>query len=1313
MYICTHIKINAYMNMKRTIIPVILLVVLCLLPLSAWAQLSSNPDKFLGNITTRGNVDSGSEKFYTLWNQITPENETKWDAIEGSARGSFNFSGADRSANYAKQHGFPFKYHTLIWGAQYPSWVNNLSTAEQYKAIIEYFDAVKKHYPNLEIIDVVNEAVSGHQPAPYRAALGGEGRTGFDWIIKAFQLAHERWPNAILVYNDYNTFRWQKTEFINLVRTLRDAGAPVDAYGCQSHDVTDISLSEFKSAMSEIQNALKIPMYSTEFDVGTSNDQQQLTQYKNIIPVMWEADYCAGITLWGYIYGSTWTTDGNSGIIKNGQDRPAMTWLREYMQTDAAKNAKSPFPGFKKEASVYVKPASLKVAKGDVLPVWVDATLATKSIEKVEFYYGNTLVATMTEAPYITEVTSSSTGVKTLKAVVTATDGSQYERLSRITVLSSTVARKPYNDVVPELPGVVEAMNYDEGTAGIAYDNATRTGLTKTGGWMEYTVDVKEPGLYSLDIEVASLNGGGLFHLADNHFGDMVFLSDFVTVLSTGSNTDYKTVHLRLNTPLEAGRRTLSLCIDKGGFNIGKMTFTRLETDNAMKIAVKASPTTITVGEQTTITATASSTTSTIANVKLFANDMLLATLTEEPYTTVFEPTAKGTYAITAIATDAEGFESKVVKTTLKVNGSRSPYKSVSLPGTLQFEDFDKGGEGLSFHDSDDKDEGDAKYRSDNEGVDIVKGNGGSAIGYTAANEWLEYTVNVTEEGAYNYEAYVSSGTTGAGFTISLRDNNQSTQLCRISIPQTGNNDWSTYQVVKGTLSKSLTAGKHILRVTITGANGNLDKVVFTRDNGEEPPAGVDPNFYVYLCFGQSNMEGNATPEAVDQDVDSRFQTLACVNFTNPQRTMGEWYTATPPIVRQGTGLGMADYFGRTMVKYLPGNVKVGVVDVAIGGTKIEGFMQEEVASYIASMDPNSEGWLINYFKAYDNDPYQRLVDMARIAQKSGVIKGILLHQGESNNGQSDWPQKVKKIYDRLISDLGLNAADVPLFVGETVSQAAGGACSLHNSVIARVPSVISNSYVISSAGCPQKGDGLHFTAEGYRTMGSRYAEQALKLMGIDVGDDPEGDGVIDQRFTSLSSIGSTPFAIIDEELGKAFFGIDNQNLGFDVYDTAFAETNTGYLFRLEQSTVSGGYLLRLITPGGSAYSIWGSPGYLNGYSTVADCSFILGLNDQNGQDVENGAVWKIRYVVGKGFSLRNVYTGKYLHDALSAKYDDPVYFTFCTVRPGGTAVEVVEAEPHPVGVYTLHGVCVGTMDGWNYLPRGIYVVDGRKVIRK
>ena len=259
-----------------------------------------------------------------------------------------------------------------------------------------------------------------------------------------------------------------------------------------------------------------------------------------------------------------------------------------------------------------------------------------------------------------------------------------------------------------------------------------------------------------------------------------------------------------------------------------------------------------------------------------------------------------------------------------------------------------------------------------------------------------------------------------------------------------------------------------------------------------------DPNFHIYLCFGQSNMEGQAPAEAVDKEfVDPRFQTMACVNFSNPQRKMGEWYTAYPPIVRQWTNIGMADYFGRTMVAALPSDVKVGVVDVAVGGIAIEGFLPDK--SQVDAYLKTTENWLQNTAKEYDSFPYQRLVDMARKAQESGVIKGILLHQGESNNGQQQWLQKVKLIYETLLSDLNLKAEDVPLFAGETVGADVGGTCSLHNTVIAKLPSVIPTAHVISSVGCPCANDNIHFTVSGYRTMGKRYAYEALRQMGTAV----------------------------------------------------------------------------------------------------------------------------------------------------------------------------------------------------------------------
>lgn len=268
--------------------------------------------------------------------------------------------------------------------------------------------------------------------------------------------------------------------------------------------------------------------------------------------------------------------------------------------------------------------------------------------------------------------------------------------------------------------------------------------------------------------------------------------------------------------------------------------------------------------------------------------------------------------------------------------------------------------------------------------------------------------------------------------------------------------------------------------------------------------AAVDPNFYVYLCFGQSNMEGNASWETVDnQYVDPRFQMLATTDFSSPKRVMGEWYTAKCPIVSPMGKLGMADYFGRTMVAALPADVKVGVVAVAMGGSPIEMFDKYKYSTKLAQ-NPN-EWWATLAKNYYGGKPYQRLVDMAKKAQETGVIKGILLHQGCSNNGDPNWPTMVKKIYEDLLKDLGLKAEEVPLLVGETLRQDQGGACYGHNTVVAKMPEVVPTSRVVRSNGCPGNGtDPWHFSAQGYRIMGKRYAYEALKAMGSPVKLDAE-----------------------------------------------------------------------------------------------------------------------------------------------------------------------------------------------------------------
>ena len=402
-----------------------------MLPAAVNAQLSQNKDKFLGNITTGWtNMDYEGFKYSDYWNQVTPENASKWDCVEGT-KGSFQWYNCDIAYNYAKQKGFPFKFHCFVWGSQYPKWLKDLTPETRYDRIVKWMDAAKKKYPNLEMIDVVNEAVGSHQADTYvmREALGGDGETGYDWIIKAFEMAHERWPDAILIYNDFNTFQWDTDPYIDLVRTLRDAGAPIDAYGCQSHDLGGVSGSDFQAAMTKIQNAVKMPMYITEYDIADENDANQKWNYQQHFPIMWEADYCAGVTLWGWHYGMTWIGNGSSGLIKDKKERSALTWLREYMQTDKAKNARSPFPGMKKEASVYIKPATIRPHAGEPVEIEVRASMRTKTIQSVSLYANDKLVGTSTAAPYTFSYTPNEAGRYNLKAVVTTTDNATYERM--------------------------------------------------------------------------------------------------------------------------------------------------------------------------------------------------------------------------------------------------------------------------------------------------------------------------------------------------------------------------------------------------------------------------------------------------------------------------------------------------------------------------------------------------------------------------------------------------------------------------------------------------------------------------------------------------------------------------------------------------------------------------------------------------------------------------------------------------------------------------------------------------------------------
>ena len=283
------------------------------------------------------------------------------------------------------------------------------------------------------------------------------------------------------------------------------------------------------------------------------------------------------------------------------------------------------------------------------------------------------------------------------------------------------------------------------------------------------------------------------------------------------------TINGRMLVPLKEGKQKIRINITGGQCHIDKITFSRVDVDESINITVKATPSTnVTVGNKVTVRASATSSTSTISAVRIYQNGVLDTILTESPYTAEIYPTCKGTCVVSAIALNTEGQESKVAKVNVAVKNKRIPFKEVTVPGIIEAEDFDKGGEGLTFHDSDDKDEGKAGYRKDNEGADIIKGNGGFAIGYTAANEWYDYSVNVSESYKYYFKLTAASSVETSKVTISWVRGTSTYSLATIEIPKTGN---TIYKVIEGQFNRTLAAGQQIIRITITGEKCNIDKL--------------------------------------------------------------------------------------------------------------------------------------------------------------------------------------------------------------------------------------------------------------------------------------------------------------------------------------------------------------------------------------------------------------------------------------------------------------------------------------------------------
>src|SRR6186713_2610748 len=305
----------------------------------ASVQIAAGKAKFVGNVTG----SSVPSNFSTYWNQVTPENATKWGSVEGT-RGSMNWSGADAAYNWAQANGYKFKFHTFVWGSQYPQWLTNsgLTTAQQRAEVEEWIRLACQRYPNTWAIDVVNEPIK--TALPWKAALGGDGSTGWDWVITAFQIARTNCPNAKLLINEYGTENdpSARNTYKTIINLLKTRGL-IDGIGIQAHyfNIDNMNRAAVTSMLNDYAT-LGLDVYVSELDIIANNTEAgQLAKYQDVFPGFWEHSSVKGVTLWGYIVGQTWV-DGSGIVNSNGTERQAMTWLKSYVAGTGGGDTQAP-----------------------------------------------------------------------------------------------------------------------------------------------------------------------------------------------------------------------------------------------------------------------------------------------------------------------------------------------------------------------------------------------------------------------------------------------------------------------------------------------------------------------------------------------------------------------------------------------------------------------------------------------------------------------------------------------------------------------------------------------------------------------------------------------------------------------------------------------------------------------------------------------------------------------------------------------------------------------------------------------------------
>ncbi|MHB8579974.1 MAG: endo-1,4-beta-xylanase [Ignavibacteriaceae bacterium] len=295
----------------------------------AYCQLVKGQDKFVGNIIG----SSIPSNFTKYWNQVTPENAGKWGNVE-IKENVFVWDTLDNIYHYALKHHIPFKFHNLVWGKQQPEWIKDIDPAQQKQQVERWIKLCGERYPKASFVDVVNEPIRTkedmHYP-PYYEAIGGKGKTGWDWVIWSYEQARKCFPHSKLILNEYNILNGRRPidTLIYIVNLLKERKL-IDGIGIQGHFLEETDSADIHSRL-DILAKLGLPIYISEYDVNIANDAKQLEKYKEQFPLFWNCKAIKGITLWGYKQNIIWRP--NAYLVRaDGTERPALKWLKKYLK---------------------------------------------------------------------------------------------------------------------------------------------------------------------------------------------------------------------------------------------------------------------------------------------------------------------------------------------------------------------------------------------------------------------------------------------------------------------------------------------------------------------------------------------------------------------------------------------------------------------------------------------------------------------------------------------------------------------------------------------------------------------------------------------------------------------------------------------------------------------------------------------------------------------------------------------------------------------------------------------------------------------